>query len=118
MDYQAEREESLYNESLNQGEHFAQQCRQFGNHEGAQQPERAWLTTNYDTQVPNPHYKGAKAPHPEEYPVCPVDYAEYFKQEGWDTKDSGCECKECDPVGWAQADAEYSTDPDVDDCPF
>ena len=34
---------------------------------GAERPDRAWILTNYDVWVANPHYVGPIVPHPESY---------------------------------------------------
>lgn len=33
---------------------------------GAEEPNRAWILTDYDVWVRNPHYHGPAVPHPED----------------------------------------------------
>ena len=34
---------------------------------GAEHPDKAWISTDFDSWVPNPYYVGPKVPHPEDY---------------------------------------------------
>lgn len=34
---------------------------------GQDRPDRAWLLSDYDVWVVNPHYTGPRQPHPEDY---------------------------------------------------
>ena len=34
---------------------------------GGQRPDNAWILTDYDVWVTNPHYRGPSQPHPEDY---------------------------------------------------
>lgn len=40
-------------------------CREFARNVGGEQPERAWILTDYDTWERNPFYYGPSVPHPE-----------------------------------------------------
>lgn len=42
------------------GREFALNC-------GADNPERAWILSDFDVWYPNPFYRGPKVPHPEDY---------------------------------------------------
>lgn len=39
---------------------------EYARNAGAMFPDRAWLSTSWDTWVQNPHYSGPPVPHPEE----------------------------------------------------
>lgn len=65
--YEIEKEESLYLESLSDGEFKQRQIDLVGSIEGSRHAEQAWLLTNYDVWVANPHYQGKPVPHPESY---------------------------------------------------
>lgn len=41
--------------------------REFAENAGGIFPESAWLLTDYDVWVRNPHYRGPPQPHPEDY---------------------------------------------------
>jgi hypothetical protein len=41
-------------------------CREYARNVGAEQPDRAWILTDYDTWERNPFYHGPPAPHPED----------------------------------------------------
>lgn len=40
---------------------------EFARNTGHETPEQAWVLTDYDIWVHNPHYRGPKVPHPEEH---------------------------------------------------
>jgi hypothetical protein len=44
----------------------ADAIREYATNAGSQCPERAWLLTDYDVWVSNPHYTGPRVPHPED----------------------------------------------------
>lgn len=39
---------------------------EFGYNAGMDNPDVAWILTNYDVWVKNPHYQGPPQPHPED----------------------------------------------------
>jgi hypothetical protein len=39
-------------------------CREFARNVGREYPERAWISTPFDTWEPNPFYVGPAVPHP------------------------------------------------------
>jgi hypothetical protein len=41
--------------------------REFARNYGADHPDRAWVLTDFDVWMPNPHYQGPPVPHPESY---------------------------------------------------
>jgi hypothetical protein len=44
----------------------ADAMREFARNTGSDRPEVAWILTDYDVFVPNPHYVGPRVPHPED----------------------------------------------------
>lgn len=43
---------------------YEEECSQFANWEGVDNITYAWLLTDYDTWIPNPHYIGRPEPYP------------------------------------------------------
>lgn len=41
--------------------------REYAYNAGAVYPDRAWLLHDWDVWVANPHYRGPRVPHPEDY---------------------------------------------------
>jgi len=41
--------------------------REYARNVGEDMPERAWILTDWDVWMPNPHYQGPPCPHPEDY---------------------------------------------------
>jgi hypothetical protein len=59
----------LVNDRIESYENLAtprEACRELARNVGAEQPERPWILTDFDTWEPNPFYSGPPAPHPEE----------------------------------------------------
>ena len=46
---------------------YSDAMREYAMNVGAEQADRAWILTDYDVWVANPHYRGAPQPHPEDY---------------------------------------------------
>lgn len=44
----------------------APHLREFARNAGAEQPDRAWILTPWDTWEPNPFYSGPPVRHPED----------------------------------------------------
>tara|TARA_Y100000389_G_scaffold122293_1_gene119652 strand:- start:367 stop:576 length:210 start_codon:yes stop_codon:yes gene_type:complete len=65
--YEQERENSEWNESLNQGQRMQGACREYAYNVGTLKPDVEWLLTDFDTWERNPHYQGKPGPHPEDY---------------------------------------------------
>jgi hypothetical protein len=65
--YEEERAESLELDSLSDSEFAARQLGSYGRVVGETRAEEAWLLTNQDVWVSNPHYEGPAVPHPESY---------------------------------------------------
>jgi len=61
-----ERANAEWNDSLTQGQRMVGACREYAAIVGADCPQRAWISTNYDTFVRNPYYSGPPVPHPED----------------------------------------------------
>jgi hypothetical protein len=59
--------DELANDSLSQGEHINAAIGGWASIVGAGRPDCAWLCSDYDTWVRNPHYVGPAVPHPEDY---------------------------------------------------
>ena len=55
------------NDSLSQGERINAAIGGWASLVGAGRPDCAWLCSDYDTWVRNPHYVGPAVPHPEDY---------------------------------------------------
>jgi hypothetical protein len=60
-DYDAEREHDLFYGVATP----ADACREYAYNWGMDNPDRAWVLTDYDVWMPNPHYQGPPVPHPE-----------------------------------------------------
>lgn len=61
-----EYENSLWNESLTQGELIQGACREYAQNYGKDHPNKEWILTDFDVWVRNPHYTGEPGPHPED----------------------------------------------------
>ena len=66
-DADEERAAALYSESLSYGEHHRAACREYAHNVGRENEAAAWVLTDYDTWVRNPHYTGTDLTHPEDY---------------------------------------------------
>ncbi len=49
-------------------------CREYALNFGAENPERAWVLTDFDVWMSNPFYQGPAVPHPED--PCEDDVAD------------------------------------------
>ena len=65
-EYEREKQDALAMESLSQGEWFSQAFADFAQLNGAIEPDREWLLSDYDVWVKNPHYRGEPGAHPED----------------------------------------------------
>ena len=93
-DLQWERDNAQWNDSLTQGERMMGACQEYAQNIGSERPEQAWILTDYDTWVENPHYTGEPQPHPEsldydEDDGQPSTYEEYQDLHGGDDWDHG-----------------------------
>ena len=41
-------------------------CREYAREVGRENPDRAWIATDFDSWEPNPFYKGPPVRHPED----------------------------------------------------
>ncbi len=73
--YEAYRERMDGDEPSSASEMFQEQVRW----DGAYVPNQAWILADCDVWYPNPHYRGPKVMHPEEYEHA---YAEYEESIG------------------------------------
>jgi len=64
-DYDAHQDEVFY-DHLSQGAHTQAAIAGWASVVGADFLDLAWLGTDYDTWVRNPHYVGPAVPHPED----------------------------------------------------
>jgi hypothetical protein len=64
-DYDEERENALYNESLTQGQFMDASMDEYVRNYGEMNPDVAWISTPFDTWGQNPFYTGPAVPHPE-----------------------------------------------------
>jgi len=60
-EYELEREHDLF---YGQGT-VSDGLREYAYNWGMDNPDRAWVLTDYDVWMPNPHYQGPPVPHPE-----------------------------------------------------
>jgi hypothetical protein len=94
-DLQWERDNAQWNDALTQGERMTGACQEYAQNIGSERPEQAWILTDYDTWVENPHYTGKPVPHPEsgddgyEDDGQPSTYEEYQDLHGGDDWDHG-----------------------------
>ena len=65
-DYEREKADALAMESLSEGEYMSRAFSDFAQLNGAVEPEREWLLSDYDVWVRNPHYRGEPGAHPED----------------------------------------------------
>lgn len=56
----------MFYELLSQGEYMSAACCEYANNVGAENPNKEWILTYFDTWVRNPHYTGEPGQHPEE----------------------------------------------------
>ena len=84
----------------------AEALREYAYNYGMDHPALAWILTDWDVWMPNPHYHGQKVPHPED------DYA--AEPPGFDDP------PEHRPPEWTGFDSqELDDNPTEDDeCPF
>ena len=61
-----EREEALAQDALSQGAWNRMAVNQYAAAHGAEEPERAWILSPFDSWEPNPHYRGPPVRHPED----------------------------------------------------
>ena len=66
MTYEEEMQEALRQEALTQGEYMDEAFHQYACAYGAEQPDRAWISTPFDTWERNPFYVGPPVRHPED----------------------------------------------------
>ena len=45
----------------------ADAAREYARNVGRENPDQAWILTDYDVFMPNPFYSGPAVPHPESY---------------------------------------------------
>lgn len=82
-----EREAARWQDGMSQGEYLTEAVRQYAQVYGAEEPEKPWILSPFDTWERNPYYSGPPVPHPEDY-----DYDEYqpTEMEEWLGFDPDC----------------------------
>lgn len=61
-----EREESFRHDSLSHTEWLVESVHHYAAVYGAEEPEKEYILSPFDTWHPNPYYTGRKGPHPED----------------------------------------------------
>ena len=66
IDAEREYQAAMAQEHMSEGEYMNAALRQYAGAYGAEDADRAWISTPFDTWERNPHYVGLAMPHPEE----------------------------------------------------